>query len=344
MKKLAPLLVLIIGTALSASAQKITLQPDTLPLPLSYRGLHVLSDSLVWVSGPEGTLLRTTDGGNTWKQLPPPPADSLDYRTLWAFDEQTSVIGSAGQPAMIYRTEDAGREWRMTYRDTSGQAFFDALLFGSDSLGLVMSDPVDGKFLLLATVYGGREWRPIPPSAIPDAGKGEAGFAASNSGMIALGDSVLMFATGGSQVRVIRLDGHYQGWHAVDVPMDATSEARGIYSMAANAQGNIVAVGGDYTQTDDEENNLVVSADGGLTWERIDNAGLRGYRSGVAWIPGTEATFIAVGTSGMDITYDGGRTWQPLSNTDLNAIRFSPSGKVGWAVGREGKVVRITVW
>ncbi|MGB3179869.1 MAG: YCF48-related protein [Cyclobacteriaceae bacterium] len=335
-------LLFLIGY-LPVAAQSVVLTEQTLPAPVSYRGMHVLSDSLVWMSGPEGTILRTSNGGGSWERLPPPPAHSLDYRTLWAFDDQTAVIGTAGQPALIYRTEDGGTSWQEVYRDSTGEAFFDALLFGDDSVGIMMSDPVEGKFLLLATVYGGREWRPVPAEAVPDAIAGEAGFAASNSGMIALGDSVLMFATGGSKVRVIRLDGSQPGWYPVELPMEATSEARGVYSMAHNARGYVVAVGGDYTKVEEEENNLVVSADGGLTWERIDGSGLRGYRSGVAYVPGTDATFVAVGTSGMDITRDGGQSWEPLSDLKLNAIRMAPSGKVGWAVGPEGNLVKLVV-
>lgn len=340
-------LLLLAGLCLSLTgqAQRLRLEEHKLALskPLSYRGLHMLNDQLVWISGPEGTVYRTTNGGLSWKQLPSPAADSLDYRTLWAFDEQTAIIGSAGQPAIIYRTADAGQHWQAVYTDTTAQAFFDALAFADKKNGLMMSDPVYGSFLLLKTTDGGKNWQPVSKENIPTAGEAEAGFAASNSGMQWLNEKEALFATGGSQVRVLSTTDGGESWSSVATPMAANSPARGIYSLAINPDGVGIAVGGDYSQPEETENHLLTTKDGGKSWQRIDNTGLRGYRSGVAYIPGTVATFVAVGTSGMDITTNGGKDWQPLSDLNLNAIRFSPSGKLGWAVGPKGNLVKINL-
>lgn len=340
-------LLLLAGLCLSLAgqAQRLRLEEHKLALsnPVSYRGLHMLNDELAWVSGPDGSVYRTTDAGLSWQQLPAPPADSLDYRTLWAFDEQTAIIGSAGQPAILYRTEDAGQHWQAVYADTTGQAFFDALAFADEQNGLVMSDPVKGSFFLLKTTDGGKSWQPVPAENIPAAAEAEAGFAASNSGLQWLSGNEALFATGGSQVRVLSTTDGGNSWTSTATPMVANSPARGIYSLAVNPEGVGVAVGGDYSQPEETENHLLITTDSGKSWQRLDNTGLRGYRSGVAYVPGTEATFVAVGTSGMDITTNGGKSWQPLSDLSLNAIRFSPSGKLGWAVGPKGNLVQIRI-
>jgi len=46
----------------------------------------------VWVSGTEGTVLRTTDGGKSWDALKVPKADTLDFRGIRAFDAETAVL------------------------------------------------------------------------------------------------------------------------------------------------------------------------------------------------------------------------------------------------------------
>ena len=35
----------------------------------SIRGLSVVTDNVVWVSGSNGTFGRTTDGGKTWEKI-----------------------------------------------------------------------------------------------------------------------------------------------------------------------------------------------------------------------------------------------------------------------------------
>src|ERR1700675_3062703 len=90
-----------------AAAQWQTL---TVPSKASFRGLSAVDDNIVWVSGTDGTVLRTTDAGKTWDALKVPKAEDLDFRGIRAFDATTAVLMSSGPAekgqARVYRTSD----------------------------------------------------------------------------------------------------------------------------------------------------------------------------------------------------------------------------------------------
>lgn len=47
---------------------------------------------------------------------------------------------------------------------------------------------------------------------------------------------------------------------------------------------------------------------------------------------------IAVGTNGTDRSTDLGNKWHRISNEGFNAVDFGPNGRVGWAVGADGRI------
>ncbi len=332
---------LLISFSLAASAQQLpTLQVQESDQSGSFRGLSVVSDSVAWVSGTGGTFLRTLNGGNVWEAGKVPGADSLDFRSVHAFSANEALLVSAGQPACIYRTENGGTSWQLVYKDSTGKAFFDAVAFWNKQEGLVMSDPVNGAFLLLSTHNGGRNWEKIEERRVPAAAEGEAGFAASGTGLVVLPTGLALFGTGGSVVRVYRSTDGGASWKATTTPLVAETASTGIYSIAMKDPLQGLALGGDYTRPESKTNHLLLTTNGGKSWEKADHSGLGGYRSGAAYVPGTEGTYLAVGTNGMDISFNGGRSWKSLSLTGMHAIRFAPSGKTGWASGANGKIIK----
>ena len=336
------LLLLFLCHALSMQAQQLPrLQVQKTGTQASLRGLSVLSDSVAWASGTGGTFLRTINGGATWEAGRVKGTDSLDFRDVHGFSASEAVLVSAGQPAHIYRTEDGGKSWLKVYEDTSGQAFFDAVAFWDQENGLVMSDPVNGSFLLLSTQDGGKSWTRINEKNIPPAVEGEAGFAASGTGLVVKSPSLALFGTGGPVVRVFRSTNKGKSWEVHETPMEAETGSTGIYSIAMKDSLHGLALGGDYTRPEAKTNHLLLTSDGGRSWQRIDNSGLGGYRSGAAFVPGSTNTYLAVGTNGMDISFNGGKSWEALSSTGMHAIRFAPSGKAGWASGGNGQLIKI---
>src|SRR6266513_2088987 len=70
----------------------------------SIRGLSVVNDNVAWVSGNNGTIGKTTNGGKTWKWITVKGFEKNDFRDIEAFDAATAIIISVGEPAYILKT------------------------------------------------------------------------------------------------------------------------------------------------------------------------------------------------------------------------------------------------
>lgn len=317
-------------------AQQISWQLQPTNTLASLRGLHVVNDTIVWASGSSGTVLRTLDGGRNWVLLTSP--DSLDFRSLWAFNEKEAILASAGQPARVYSTRDGGNHWQLIYQDTTGLAFFDALTFADKKKGWLLSDPVNGKILMLQTQDQGTSWKALE---LPAPMEGEAFFAASNASIAVSAEDKLFIGTGGGAIRILYSADGGSSWHVQEVPMQAISAASGIYALAFADGKKGVAVGGAYDKPAETRFNALYTTNGGKKWLQATKPP-QGYRSGLANMPGT-STFVAVGTNGTDISRDGGKTWLILNEENLNSIRFAPDGSKGWAVGAKGRIFVLDV-
>src|SRR5438876_846203 len=82
--------------------------------------------------------------GRTWINASPAGASALQFRDIAAFSATRAVAMAAGTgtDSRLYFTADGGRTWRLAYRNTNRQAFFDCMAFFNPRHGLVLSDPV----------------------------------------------------------------------------------------------------------------------------------------------------------------------------------------------------------
>src|SRR3954470_6432436 len=139
------------------------------PTDVELRGLSVVTPNVVWASGQRGTVVHTTDGGRTWTRDTIPGASGLDLRAVAATSALVAHAISIGDSSRIYRTTDGGRTWSRRWSATRKGTFLDAIRFWDAHNGIAMSDPVDGRFLLLTTANGGETWQEVPPGRIPPA-------------------------------------------------------------------------------------------------------------------------------------------------------------------------------
>jgi photosystem II stability/assembly factor-like uncharacterized protein len=309
----------------------------------SLRGLCVVDRQVVWATGTAGTVLRSVDGGQHWETLGPPDCPSMDFRDVHAFDQNRAIIAVAGAPARIYRTDDGGASWQIAFEDLREGVFFDALSIWDDQNGIVFSDPINNRFLLVQTNDGGKSWQELDSARQPVALDGEAGFAASGTCLCVVGDRWLI-GLGGQRVaspaggaRILKTDDQGNAWEAIESPL-ASGEASGIFSIAFANRDHGVAVGGNYTEPDGADRNACFTTDGGAHWQRPVTAP-GGYRSGVAvrHIEGSPQ-FVCVGPTGCDMSVDGGKSWQALDSEGFHAIAFSADGQLGIATGADGKI------
>jgi photosystem II stability/assembly factor-like uncharacterized protein len=317
---------------LAATSSWWSVQPTGVDSNL--RGVAVFvhrGSTIVWATGSKGTIVHSTDGGKTWEPVHLAGAENLDFRGVQTFDGKTVYVMSSGEgeASRIYKSVDGGVTWEMQYSDKRKRFFLDALSCLDEKRCFALSDPVDGKFLLLATTDGAR-WKELPREQMPAALPQEGAFAASNSSLLLYGKSELYFATGGPRARVFHSLDLGQTWSVTETPILSGKPTQGIFSIV-RAGDTVVVVGGDYDKPNASEKTAAYSSDEGKSWHLAD-AMPTGYRSGVDTF---DAGFVAVGLNGAETSRDGVH-WAPIDSPGLNAVTFI-SGK-GWGVGPKGLV------
>jgi photosystem II stability/assembly factor-like uncharacterized protein len=332
------------GLPTPAGAQWV---PQASPTDAELRGLSVVSGQVAWASGARGTVVRTTNGGATWTHADVPGASAFDFRAIAATSPTVAHVLSIGDSSRIYSTTDGGRSWSLRFSSTRRGAFFDAIQFWDARHGIAMSDPVEGKFLLITTSDGGRTWQEIPAGRLPPALPGEGAFAASGTCLTVLGSSDVWFASGGAAVaRLFHSSDRGRSWTVQDTPIRAGVPSAGIFSVAFADRMHGAIAGGDYQQPTLRGRNLAVTSDGGATWTLADSASSpAGYRSAVAFIPRTGARWLlTAGLSGTDVSLDGGGRWASTDSVAYNSAALTVGEKgcvVGFAVGPNGRIAKM---
>lgn len=328
-----PLAAALIG-AVSIGAPAWTQQLTGVTARL--RGISAVSDRVAWASGSGGTVLRTTNGGDTWTQVTVPDAGRLDFRDIDAFSANVAYALSIGNGELsrIYKTTDGGNRWTLQLANDDPKVFLDAMAFWSEDRGIAYSDSIDGRFVIYMTTNG-RSWERVPPERLPPALPNEGAYAASGTNVAVHGNHVWIGTTAS---RVLHSPDRGQTWTVVRTPV-ATSESSGIFSIAFRDAQHGIVVGGDYRKESEAVDNAAVTSDGGRTW--TPSKGLTGYRSAVAFVPRTKSTWLAIGPLGTDVSEDDGRTWTPLQGAGFDAFSFAPGKPVGWGSGQRGGIARL---
>lgn len=304
---------------------------------ISFRGLSVVNDRLLWVSGNKGTVGRSTDGGKSFKWMTVKGHEKRDFRDIEAFDAVTAVILAVDSPGLILRTFDGGESWQEVHRDNRTGIFLDALHFRNKKEGMAVGDPIDGKILLLRTADGGRSWQPYP-NTYPAPMEGEAFFAASGGNIVALKKAETIFVSGGKQSRVF-----YAG-QAFELPLKQGETSTGANAIALKHPNrkrggrHWVVAGGDFAKDKEKDGNFCFTRDGGASWQQAA-APPQGYRSGICYVRGNQ--LIACGTSGVDFSRDGGRTWTLISSVGYHVVQKAKDGKVVYLAGGNGRIGKL---
>jgi photosystem II stability/assembly factor-like uncharacterized protein len=304
------------------------------------RGVSAVNERVAWASGAGSTVLRTADGGQTWQKLTV-TADKLDFRDIDAIDAQTAYVLAIGNgPASrIYKTTDGGKTWTLQFKNEDQKAFLDAMSFWDANHGIVFGDSVDGQLYIMTTADGGRVWSRVPTANLLPALENEGAFAASGTNIAVFGTSHAWIGTGASaKARVLRTADGGWTWQVAETPLAARPSA-GIFSIAFRDARHGIIVGGDYRKEREAVNNLAVTSDGGVTWTLVK--GLSGFRSVVAYVPGT-TTLVALGPSGGDYSTDDGQTWKPIGGPGFDTFSFAPRTSIGWAAGADGRIGKLT--
>lgn len=313
----------------------------------SFRGLDAVDRHTAWVTGGSltdggpGRIYRTSDGGRSWRDVSPPGTEGLQFRDVEALGRSTAVVLAIGpgEASRIYRTTDAGRSWTESFRNTDEAAFYNCLdFYPGGRRGLAVSDPVDGKFRILSTRNGGRDWRVLPGAGMPDS-TGEFNFAASGDCLVIDGHRA-SFGTGGEQARVFSSrDGGYT-WRASVTPVPG-GDAAGVFGLVYR-WGQGFAVGGDFEDPADGADATAYTRPWRSEW--TGGGDLTHLGEDASWLSGwpgsRHRTLVVVGESGdvagTSYSRDGGRSFTHLSDVGFHTLDCV-HGRC-WAAGGGGRV------
>lgn len=337
MKFLAALVLVVIVSVTFGQNLKIT--PLLSEIPSSIRGLSVVDDKVVWFSGSKGVVGRSRNGGVSWQYNSVMGFETLDFRSLYAFDSLTAIIANAGSPGYILKTIDGAKSWKVIYTNSHPDFFLDGIDFWDSKSGLVYGDPINGSMTILKTIDGGDIWNEIKSEQRPQLTNGEASFAGSGTGIRCFNKKKAIIATGGLVSRLwISSDGG-QNWNPKVVPIIQGKTTTGVFSVAI-AKNRWIVAGGDFQADSLKKQHIYYSVNEGANWI-FPTKPTQGYRSCVEFIK--DKIWVAAGQGGIDYSLDNGLTWALGPNEKgFHVVRRARQGSRIFVAG-SGKVSIIEI-
>jgi len=329
-----------------APAARPVLEPQASGTKALLQAVSAPTARVVWVSGHEAAVLRSTDGGLTWERLTVPGAaeDSLQFRDVQGFDAKTAYVLSAGPGARsrIYKTVDGGLTWQPQFTNGDSSAFYDCFAFWDARHGIAFSDAVAGRTMVRTTEDGGATWPLIPAASLPAAQPGEGAFAASGTCVVALAPRHAWIGTGAADAaRVLHTGDGGRTWSVSVVPVSGGATS-GLAAVAFRDTLRGTALGGNVADSKSRTDNVAITVDGGRSWQRGASPTFAGAVYGAVIVPGRPGWLVAVGPRGLDYSMDDGRSWTSLDTLAYWSVGFGPRD-VGWAVGPAGRITRIVL-
>ena len=322
-------LSLIVFISFNTKAQTVKLL--TSGTKTSLRGLSVVSDKIIWTSGSNGMIARSTDGGTLWKWLTVKGFEKNDFRDVEAFDSLTAVIMTVAEPAFILKTVDGGETWKVVYENKTKGMFLDAMDFEDNKNGVVVGDPINNKFFIAHTTDGGDTWHEDQINT-PASDSGEACFASSGTNIKMLSKRATCFVSGGLRSQLFIKD------KRIVLPILQGKESTGANSIAIKNKKTFIVVGGDFNTPDSILKNCAITFNNGKTWIQPEIAP-HGYRSCVEYI--NKRTWVSCGLNGVDYSTDNGNNWQWISKESLHVCRKAKYGKAVFLAGSNGKIGKL---
>lgn len=302
----------------------------------SIRGLSVVDDRTIWVSGSNGQVGKSLDGGEHWQWYTVRGFEKTDFRDIEAFDEKTAVIMGIADPGYILKTFNGGESWKLVYADSTKGVFFDAMEFWEDGRGMVIGDPIHGKLYMARCIDFGNQWKKTDTAKLPTLAEGEAFFASSGTNLRPYNFEDACMVTGGTKSRL------YLRGRLTELPLLQGGDSKGANSLAIwykqNKPERMVVVGGDFSQDTLASGNCIISTDAGKTWIPAATPPA-GYRSCVEFMD--RHLLIACGTSGVDQSRDGGLHWTPISKESFHVVRRAKHGTAVFLAGGKGRIARL---
>lgn len=284
MKSYSVLITAIVTFIFLASFQtQAQWSEQTSPATSALYSVSVVDNSVAWIGGDLGVVLRTTDGGANWASVGGGTIGTTPIYNIFAVDAQNAICTGSATGTFIYRTTDGGTTWTQVYTNAGG--FMDALWMFNSNNGFAYGDPVGGTWELYNTTDGGATWNAAPSLA-------QSGTEAGWNNALYVSGSRMYFGTNNTTIYYSSDSGN--SW----VPETTTGQVNS-YSIWFNS-GSMGLMGG--TDCD-------ATTDGGTTWSPIT---VPGTGTALGGITGIDNQWWVARQSAPGIIYyssDNGATW-----------------------------------
>lgn len=302
---------------------------------LSIRAIEIMGNSLAFAAnkGTFGTVDLAT--GKVRSTIEKYHTSIPEFRAV-AHTSTDFFMLSVGNPALLYKTGEQGK-MELVYKEEDDAVFYDAMTFWNDMEGIAVGDTMDGCLSVIITRDGGATWKKLTCSGLPVGIEGEGAFAASNTNIKVVGDKTWIATT----KRILFSSDKGDTWEVQATPIKSTTPTEGIYSIDFYDENMGVAIGGDYTNPEENNDNKAKTLDGGITWELIADGALPNYRSCIQFVPGTDGQgIVALGFTGIAYSSNQGESWTQLSDESFFTLRFQ-NDSTAYAAGRD-RIARLT--
>lgn len=271
-----------------------------------FRDIEAFSktNAVIMSSGTPALILRTTDGGLSWKETYRNADTAIFLDAMdWMDEKRGLVVGDPVADKMFFmlQTADSGKTWKRINSDFS-------------------------------------------ESRIDAQATGEAAFAASGTCLRTRPDGAIWFVTGGVQTHLWHCNLTVEGisGYSIEIPLLKGKPGTGAFSVAFDEQKNMVIVGGDYEVP--ERNDSIAYVVHNSKKENESYFGRSrtmpgGYRSCVEFIGKNK--LLCTGPTGTDVSTDGGLNWKPYSSVGFHVVRKAKNGKAVFFAGSNGRVGKV---
>ena len=298
-------------------AQTWTLQ--TSPVTTDLNGAWAVDGNVVWMCGPSGVVIKTTNGGTTWSMVNAGLTGN-DFYTISAIDANIAEVGASD--GRMWRTTNGGANWTLQIL-TPAPTFIDVVHFFDSQYGFALSDPAPtaGLWLYYITTDAGANWEAglnRPPNAA-----GEAGW---NGGYAAIDTGHIWWGTNASKI----WKGGFRG------PFSSASTTS-INSLSISFNDALTGLAG---MTTTSPAPILKTTDGGITWSSIGFTPLNSPFA-LKYVPGTG--FCWLGTQNIYRTANNGSSWNlqlTLTSTNNCYCLAMTDLNTGWAGTQAGHIYK----
>lgn len=273
--------------------------------------VHFHNENLGWVCGSEGTIRKSTDGGDTWTGVSSGTTSYLSDMQ-WLDENKAWIVGNDNT---VLKTSTGGSSWQMVDTGFTPASGYSAVFFENQDLGYIMT--------IYGAVYktddGGDSWSQI---------RNESTIVFDD--LWSQGETIILAGQG---LRISNNGG--TTWRKTLVL------AHEYKKILYREPGTLWVVGdneGDYNMT------FYKSDDLGITWTHIPNYSHKDFRS-IALAPGTQKLWAVGGYGNIYSSEDDGLHWSLNYNNTLNTIMLYSVCAISetkvWIVGTYGTLLRL---